>query len=415
MSQRYQVAKERYAEFGIDTEKAIAACAAIPLSIHCWQGDDLQGFEKHDASANGGLQATGNYPGRARTMDELFADLDLALSFIPGVKKVGVHACYTQPDAPAADRDAITPAHFTAWADWACSKGIGLDFNGTFFAHPKADSGYTLSHADDAIRSFWVEHGLRCREIAAYLAQRTGKTCVHNIWIPDGEKEVPVDTHGPRARLTDSLDKILAKPAEHVVDAVESKLFGLGSEAYVVGSMEYYLGYTLSRKHAISTFDMGHYHPTETVSSKISALMQFCPNILLHVSRPVRWDSDHVVAYDDELRQLMREIFRAGVQDRIYFSTDYFDASINRIFAWVIGARNTRKAMLEALLEPSAMLREVELKGDTSSRLALLEEMRTMPFAAVFDELCRREGCTEGVEWMQPVKDYEKNVLIHRR
>jgi len=415
MSDHYKLAQARYAEFGVDTEKAIEAAASIPLSIHCWQGDDLQGFEKISSAANGGLQATGNYPGRARNMEELFADLDMALSFVPGVKKVGVHACYPQADVPFTDRDAIKPEHFVAWADWACSKRIGLDFNGTFFAHPKADSGYTLSNADDEIRAFWVEHGLCCREISAYLAKRTGKTCVHNIWIPDGEKEVPADTFAPRARLTDSLDKILEKPMENVIDAVESKLFGLGSEAYVVGSMEYYLGYTLNRKNAISTFDMGHYHPTETVSGKISALMQFCPSILLHVSRPVRWDSDHVVAYDDELRQLMREIFRSKLQDRIYFSTDYFDASINRIFAWVIGARNTRKAMLEALLEPSEMIRDAERKGDTSARLALTEEMRTMPFAAVFDELCRREGCESGVNWMKPVKEYEKNVLLARK
>lgn len=409
----YETAKAIYAQYGIDVDEAIRLCDEVPLSIHCWQGDDLTGFEKHAGTNGGGLQATGNYPGKATTHEQLFSDLEMALRFIPGKKKVGIHASYLDAEV-APGRDKIRPEHFDIWIDWAKRNGLGLDFNGTFFAHEKADSGYTLSSADDEIRRYWIEHGKRCREVSAYIASKIGQPCVNNIWIPDGEKEVPMDTLSPRLRLTEALDEILAEPMEGVVDSVESKLFGIGSEAYVTGSFEFYLSYALSRRNTFITMDTGHFHPTETVSSKISALLPFVKGILLHVSRPMRWDSDHVVAFDDETRAIMSELVRCDALPKTCLSLDYFDGSINRVFAWVIGARNARKALLEAMLQPNDTLKAVEAAGDTSQRLALSQEVRTLPFGLVWDYYCAKNNAGVGMEWTAIVKEYEKTQLPNR-
>lgn len=410
----YELAKEIYQSYGIDVDRAIEKCNEIPLSIHCWQGDDICGFENSGSTNSGGIQATGNYPGKATTHEQLFSDLEMTLKLIPGEKKVGIHASYLETRNKNTDRNTISPEDFKIWADWAVDNNLGLDFNGTFFAHKMADSGYTLSSADSNIRDFWIEHGKHCRIISEYLSQRTGKPCVHNIWIPDGEKEVPIDTYSPRLRLTDSLNRILANNHPGVIDSVESKLFGIGSESYVTGSSEYYLGYSLTHNNTIITLDTGHFHPTETVSSKLSSILQFSKGILLHVSRPVRWDSDHVVTYDDELRAIMSELVRMDAFNKTYLSLDYFDGSINRIFAWVIGARNTRKAILEAFLQPVDKLQEIELCGDKSMRLAFTQELKTLPFGLVWDYYCEIQNVYIGLDWTEPVKKYEAEVQLKR-
>ncbi|MBE6885649.1 MAG: L-rhamnose isomerase [Ruminococcaceae bacterium] len=414
IEQAYALAKEQYAALGVDTDAAIAAADRVPLSIHCWQGDDVIGFEDFGGNLTGGIQTTGNYPGRARTPAELRADMDKALSYIPGEKKVNIHACYVESDTPV-DRNEIEPCHFANWANWAAEKGIGLDFNGTFFSHPKSEKA-TLSSADEEIRSFWVEHGKRVREISAYFAEKTGKPCVNNLWIPDGDKEFPVDTYGPRLRLKKSLDEIQEKPfdREKVVDCVESKVFGIGSESYVVGSHEFYMGYALSRDDVLVTFDTGHFHPTEMVSNKLSAILLYKEKVLLHVSRPVRWDSDHVVTFDDELRAIMNELVRMDALDRVYLALDYFDASINRVVAWGVGARNTRKAILNALLQPVDYLKKMEAEGDTSGRLAVAEELKSMPFGAVWDYYCAKAGVPVGLDWLEDARAYERDVLSKR-
>jgi len=413
LQKAYEIARDRYAEWGVDTEAALTRLDAIPLSLHCWQGDDVMGFETFNTGLTGGIQATGNYPGRARNLEELQRDLDEALRLIPGPSKVNLHASYLA--TPNVDRDAVEPKDFAPWADWAVTRAIGLDFNPTFISHPKSADGYTLASPDAAIREFWIEHLARCRRVAAYLGQRTGKVCIHNIWIPDGEKELPVDSLSPRQRLTDALDRGLSEKVDdrYMLDAVESKLFGIGSEAYVVGSHEYYIGYALSRG-TLLTLDSGHYHPTEVISGKFTALLLFVKGLLLHVSRPMRWDSDHVVLFDDELRQMMREIVRNRLEDRVYIGNDYFDASINRIAAWVIGTSNTRKALLAALLEPTDRLRTLETEGDRTSRLALTQELLTLPLGAVWDEYCHRHDRPEAEKWLPEVKRYEKDVLAGR-
>lgn len=410
--QGYEFARELYAGYGVDVEKAIAECDRTPISVHCWQGDDVAGFEKNGGALTGGIQATGNYPGRARTPEELRADIDFAFRFIPGVKKVNLHANYLESDA-CVDRDGIEPAHFEKWADWAVERGIGLDFNPTFFSHPKSENG-TLSSADEQVRQFWIEHDRRCRRIGSYFAQRTGKECVINHWIPDGCKEVPVDTLSPRLRLKDSYDRIFEDPAPGVVDALESKVFGIGAESYTVGSHEFYLCYTMGRDDVIATFDTGHFHPTETVSGKLSAMLAFKPKLLLHVSRPVRWDSDHVVNFDDETRAIMDELVRMDALDRVYIATDYFDASINRVAAWVIGVRNARKALLEALLAPVDTLKSLEAAGDNTARLAWTQEFKAKPFSLVWDYYCQTRGCGVGLEWLDEVKKYEAEVTLRR-
>lgn len=409
-----ELAKEIYEPFNISVEKAIAQCDDTPITIHCWQCDDGKGLEGSGLPMSGGILATGNHPGKARTFEEITADLEKALSFIPGKKKVNVHAIYLDNMGQFVDRDEIEPKHFDKWIDWANRLDVGLDFNPTFYSHPKSESGFTLSNADEDIRRFWVEHGKRCRRIAAYMAQKTGKPVVNNIWIPDGDKEVPVDTASPRARLKESLDEILAQPYEGVIDAVESKLFGLGSESYVVGSHEFYMGYALKRGDVLITFDTGHFHPTETVSSKLSAVLGFAPGLLLHVSRPVRWDSDHVVAFDDETRAIMKELARLEAFDRIHIALDYFDGSVNRIMALAVGARNTRKALLEALLQPVKFFKELEKVGDRGSRLAYTQEFAAMPFSLVWDAYCSQSGVPVGADWISDALQYEKDVLLKR-
>ena len=408
----FELAKELYAAYGVDVEKAMALCDETPLSIHCWQGDDVRGFDQDGGDLTGGIQTTGNYPGRASTPEELRQDMAYAFRFIPGAKKVNIHASYAESDT-FVDRDAIGQDQFKNWADWAVENGWGLDFNPTFFSHPLSENG-TLSSADEKVRRFWIEHDRRCREIGGYFASRTGQPCVINHWIPDGSKEVPVDTLSPRLRLRDSYDQIFEKEIPGVVDAVESKVFGIGVEAYTVGSHEFYMGYAMSHDRVLATFDTGHFHPTEMVSAKLSAMLAFKDKVLLHVSRPVRWDSDHVVNFDDETRAIMDEIVRMDALKRVYIATDYFDASINRIVAWVVGARNTRKALLEALLQPVDTLKAMERAGDNSSRLAYTQEFKAMPFALVWNMYCARKEAGVGLEWLKEVKAYEADVLAKR-
>ncbi len=415
INKAYEIAKEKYAELGVNTDAAIAALDTVPVSYHCWQCDDVLGFENLSGSLTGGIQTTGNHPGRATTPDEVRADMDKAFSYVPGPKKANIHACYIEA-GKAVDRNEIEPEHFSAWADWAVERGYGLDFNPTYFSHPKSADNYTLSHRNKDIRDFWVEHGIRSGKVAEYFGKRTGKMCVNNIWIPDGEKEFPIDSMGPRERLIDSLDRILGADTEceHHTNSVECKLFGIGSESYVVGSHEFYMGYALTRKNTIITLDTGHFHPTELVSNKISALLAYVDKILLHVSRGVRWDSDHVVAFDDETRMIMREIVRLGALDRMFIATDYFDASINRIMALAVGARNTKKALLEALLQPVDKLKKLEIEGDLGSRLALTEELKAMPVDAVWDYYCEKNGVQTGIKWIEDARKYEDEVLLKR-
>ncbi len=416
MSDSFQIAKEAYADLNVDVEAALARLEKTPISIHCWQGDDVGGFEKEGASLEGGgIQATGNYPGKARTLAELRKDLDTALSLIPGRHRLNLHACYADLGGKKIDRDAYTVAQFQSWIDWAKPHGLGLDFNPSFFSHPLANDGLTLTHPDPKIREFWIQHGIACRKIGAEMGRQLGSPTVTNVWIPDGSKDLPADRKAPRARLQASLDTIFADkldPQLHL-DAVESKLFGIGSESYVVGSHEFYLGYAIKNQ-VVLCLDSGHFHPTETLADKISSTLLFVPEILLHVSRGVRWDSDHVVLFDDATRAVMEEIVRGGFLDRTHIGLDFFDASINRISAWVIGTRNAQKALLSALLEPIQSLREAELAKDNATRLALMEEAKTLPLGAVWDEFCTRQNVPVGHKWIAEVKAYEKSVLSLR-
>ena len=412
----YELARERYATLGIDTEEVMKTLSKISLSLHCWQGDDVGGFEKPAASlSGGGIQVTGNYPGKARSIEELRADLREAYSLIPGRHRLNLHAIYGDFQGKLVDRDQITPAHFAGWIDWAKQQGLKLDFNATCFSHPKADDGFTLSHRDKGIRDFWIEHTKRCREISAVMGRELQSPCIHNLWIPDGSKDHSVDRFSYRAFLLDSLDKVFATsyPSNEMKDSVESKLFGIGSEAFVVGSHEFYMAYALSRKKMVC-IDMGHFHPTESVADKISSMLQFFDEILLHVSRGVRWDSDHVVILNDDVRSLAEEIIRSNALNRVNIALDFFDGSLNRIGAWVIGARSTLKALLAALLEPREKLRAFENKGDNFGRLALLEEARVLPLGAVWDYYCVNSGVPTGEEWIAEVHRYEQTVLSKR-
>ena len=411
----YELAKATYAAYGVDADRAIERLAGVPVSMHCWQGDDVGGFEAVESADGGGIQATGNYPGKARTADELRADLEKALSLIPGKHRLNLHAMYAETGGVPVDRNALQPEHFTAWIDWCKANGLGMDFNPTCFAHPKADDGFTLSHADQGIRAFWIEHCIACRKIAEHAGRALGTPAVTNIWIPDGSKDIPVDRNAPRARLKDSLDAILAEPIDRAcnLDAVESKLFGIGSESYVVGSHEFYLGYAV-RNNTLLCLDAGHFHPTEVISDKISSVMQYIDEILLHVSRGVRWDSDHVVILSDELRAIAEEIVRHGFLNRVHIGLDFFDASINRIAAWVTGTRAMIKALLIAMLEPTDLLRGLEDAGDNTARLALLEELKTLPFGAVWDYYCFKQDTPPAAAWINEVKQYETDVLAKR-
>jgi L-rhamnose isomerase len=411
----YRLARERYASAGVDIEKAAARLTKIAVSIHCWQGDDVAGFEADAGGLGGGLAVTGNHPGRARTPAELRDDLDAALALIPGRHRVNLHASYGEFGGRRVDRDAVEPAHFAGWIAWAKERRLGLDFNPTCFAHPKAVDGFTLSHTDRGVRRFWIEHCRRAREIGAAFGRALGTPCVTNVWVPDGFKDTPADRSGPRERLAESLDEVFAKPLSprHNLDAVEPKLFGIGSESCTVGSAEFYLGYCITRKKLLC-LDAGHFHPTESVADKISSVLLFLPQILLHVSRGVRWDSDHVVTLNDDLLAIAREVVSGGDPARVHVGLDYFDASINRVAAWVIGTRNMLRALLIALLEPPA-IRRAERVGDTTARLALQEEARGLPFAAVWDQYCVEHEVPVGDAWLDAVKRREKDVLEARR
>ncbi len=411
----YQLAQERYVSIGVNVDEALKALAGIPISIHCWQGDDVGGFENAGQELGGGLAVTGNYPGKARTAAELRADFERVLSLVPGRHRFNLHACYAEMNSRKVDRDALTVDQFKNWIDWARGLKIGLDFNQTYFAHPKVVGGLTLTSTDQGTRKFWVEHGIRCREIGAGIGRALGSSCLTNLWIPDGIKDTPADRRGPRERLLQSLDAIFKKKIDrkYNVDSVEPKLFGIGAESYTPGSHEFYIGYAVSRQ-ILLTLDAGHYHPTEGIADKISSVLCFLPEIALHVSRGVRWDSDHVVTLTDDLQAIAQEIVWGGYWDRVRIGLDYFDASINRIAAWVIGTRNMRKALLLALLSPVARLKSAEAGGDFTSRLALMEEAKSLPFGAVWDYYCVQMDVPPGENWLTEVKKYEATELAKR-
>ncbi len=401
IEQSYALARERYAEFGVDTDRALELLRKTPVSAHCWQLDDLTGFENFGSVLSGGIQATGSYPGKPTSVEEYFEHLDRFIALIPGALKLALHAVYRITDEDVS-RDALAPRHFAAWVDYAKEKGVGLDFNPTYFSHPMADSGFTLSSEDPAVRRFWIDHGKACRRIGEYFGQELGQVCVTNHWIGDGSKDVRIDKLGPRARLMESLDEIFAEPIDrkHNLDSVESKLFGLGVESYTVGSHEFYTNYAMSRDNCIICLDAGHFHPTECISDKLSSYLCFGKELMLHVSRPVRWDSDHVVMWDDETKAIMQEIVKCDALERVHIGTDYFDASIDRIAASVIGVRNAKKALLYALLQPNEQLMAYEREMDYTHRLALHEEVRTLPVGSVWDMFCETEG-VPGSAWFR--------------
>ena len=409
---RYTEAKEIYAAYGIDTEKALNTLKDVIVSVHCWQGDDVGGFDNREA-LSGGIQTTGNYPGKASTPEELMADIDKAFSLTPGKKKINLHACYAIFDDEPVGRDKIEPKHFAKWVEFAKARNMGIDFNPTYFSHPMVKDGLTLSSPDEEVRKYWVEHGKACIRIAEYFANETGEPCVMNIWTPDGYKDIPADRMGPRARFKKSLDEILDIPYDKtkVYVTLESKVFGIGVESYTVGSAEFTLSYS-NFKGITPLMDNGHYHPTEVVSDKISSLLLFNEKIALHVTRPVRWDSDHVVLFDDETKEIMKEIVRNDALDRVFIATDYFDASINRISAWVTGLRNVQKALLFALLQPNDKLKELQNAGDMTELMVLQEDMKTAPMGDVWNEYLRREGIA--ADYITEVKKYEKEVLSKR-
>ncbi len=410
---RFDEAVKYYSNLGVDAEKALDIIKDVPVSIHCWQGDDVVGFDSKEA-LSGGIQTTGNYPGKATTPEELMADLDKALSLMPGKKKLNLHACYAIiEDGDSADRDSIEPKHFAKWLEFAKAHDMGLDFNPTYFSHPMVKDGLTLSSPDDEVRAFWVKHGQACIRIAEYFATETGIPCVVNIWIPDGYKDIPADRMGPRARFKDSLDKILSIPYDKkkVYITLESKVFGIGVESYTVGSAEFTLSYS-TQNGLTPLMDNGHYHPTEVVSDKIPALLLFNEKVALHVTRPVRWDSDHVVLFDDETKEIAKEIVRCDALDRVFIATDYFDASINRLSAWVTGVRSVQKALLFALLQPNAKLKALQDAGNMTEVMVVSEELKTAPFGDIWAEYLKRQGVEN--DYLTVIKDYEKKVLVNR-
>ncbi len=411
--QAYGIAKDRYAHEGVDADKALEVLDSIPISIHCWQGDDVLGFENPDGALTGGIQTSGNYPGRARNPQELRSDLETAFAHIPGKKRLNLHAIYLEANGPV-DRDEIAPEHFAGWIAWARQNGLALDFNPTLFSHPKSAQNLTLSHPDEAIRRFWIDHCIASRKISEAMGSELGTSSIMNIWIPDGEKDNPSDRLLPRQRLVASLDEILAAmTGQHHKVAVEGKLFGIGAESFTVGSNEFYLAYAATRK-SLLCLDAGHFHPTENVADKISTALCFVDELLLHVSRPVRWDSDHVVLLDDPTIAIAQEIVRCCALERVNIGLDFFDASINRVAAWVIGARNMRKALLLALLEPRRQLLEAEKKFDYTTRLALMEEQKSMPWPAVWEYYCTTRDIAPGREWLSCVRKYESDVMSRR-
>ena len=413
-SSAYREASASWQKLGVDVPKALRTLGRIPISLQCWQGDDVQGFEDSGSAMGGGLAVTGGYPGRARTPGELRADLEVALSVLPGRHRLNLHAIYGDFGARVPDRDAIEPKHFAAWIAWAKRHGLGLDFNPTCFAHPFAADGFTLSHPDKRIRAFWIEHCRRSRRIGAAMGRALGTPCVTNVWIPDGFKDPPADRAAPRTRLAEALDAVFREKLSdrHNLDAVEPKLFGIGAESCTVGSHEFYLGYAISRRKLIC-LDAGHYHPTESIADKLSAVLPFVPGLLLHVSRGVRWDSDHVVTQTDELMAIAREVVANGYLGKVHLGLDYFDASINRVAAWVIGTRALRRALLWALLEPPA-IRDAERVGDLTARLAWQEEMKALPFAAVWEQFCASQGVPADARWLDVVRRHERKVFNDR-
>ena len=411
---RYEEAKAKYLKQGVDVDKAIETLKNIPISIHCWQGDDVTGFENVGGTLTGGIQTTGNYPGKARTPDELMADFEKAISLIPGKKRINLHACYAIFDGEKAERDELKPEHFKKWVDFAKKNNIGVDFNPTFFSHEKAADSLTLTSPDDEKRNFWIRHGIASRRIAAYFAKELGTHCLNNVWIPDGYKEIPADRLGPRMRLKDSLDKIFEEKLDGVVDCIESKVFGIGLEAYTVGSNEFCLSYAASKEGVYYLLDNGHFHPTEVVSDKIPSLLAFFDKIPLHVTRSVRWDSDHVVILEDEIKEIAKEIVRNNAEEKVLIGLDFFDASINRVAAWVIGSRNMQKALLYALLLPNAKMKALQDAGDFTEKLMLDEEMKTYPFGDVWEEYCKQSGVPSDESWYAEIKQYEKDVLLKR-
>ena len=415
MTDRYQYAKGQYAAWGVDTDAALERLKNIPISIHCWQGDDVTGLEGQGQALSGGIQTTGNYPGRARNFHELTADFAKTLSLVPGKKRINLHASYAvfEPGG-AVDRDRIEPKHFAKWVEFAQAQGVGIDFNPTFFSHPMVTDNLTLSSPDERVRSFWVEHGRRCRRIAAYFAQALNTHCLCNVWIPDGYKDIPADRLGPRLRLKKSLDEIFEEKLPGVIDCVESKVFGIGMESYTVGSAEFYLSYAASHPGVYDLLDNGHYHPTETVSDKIPSLLAFFDIVPLHVTRPVRWDSDHVVLFEDEVKEIAKEIVRNGAEDRVLIGLDYFDASINRVAAWALGARNMQKALLYALLQPAEDMRALQDKSDFTRLLLEGEELKTLPFGDVWERYCQEQGAPTGKEFLEEINRYETAVTSRR-
>lgn len=414
--ERYEVAKEMYAGLGVDTDQALETLKNIPISMHCWQGDDVTGFD-HDGPLTGGIQATGDYPGKARTPEELMADIDKVLSFVPGKHKLNLHANYAIfEEGEFADRDKLELKHFKKWVEFAKERGLGLDFNPTYFSHDKVKDGLTLSSPDEEIRRFWINHGKACIRISQYFAEELGQPCVMNIWIPDGYKDIPADRLGPRARFKDSLDQILSidYDREKVLVCLESKVFGIGMESYTVGSSEFTMNYA-AKNGILSLMDNGHYHPTEVVSDKIPSLLLFSDKIALHVTRPVRWDSDHVVLFDDETREIAKEIVRNDALDRVLLALDFFDASINRISAWTVGMRNMQKALLYALLLPNRQMKEMQDQNRFTELMVLQEEIKTYPFGAVWDYFCESQGVPVREEWFKKVQKYENDVLSLRK
>jgi len=411
----YASAKEQYATIGVDTDTALTQLSKIPISVHCWQGDDVAGFEGDSGITGGGIMATGNYPGRARTIDELRRDLEMVYSLVPGKHRLNLHASYLDHGGKKIDRTEIEETHFQSWVDWARQQQLGLDFNPTYFSHPLANDGFTLAHPDKHIRDFWIEHGKRSRKIGAFFGRELNNTCVTNIWIPDGLKDTPADRRGPRELLTESLNATLAEklnPA-HNLDAVECKLFGLGSESYVVGSHEFYLGYAVKNQ-TVLCLDAGHFHPTESIADKISSVMFYVPRLLLHVSRGVRWDSDHVIVLNDDLQSIARELVVGNYLERTHVGLDFFDASINRVAAWSIGTRNILRALLIALLEPTKNLQSLEREGDYTARMALFESLKSMPFGAVWNQYCESKDTPQDQQLLNPIRSYEKEVLAKR-
>lgn len=411
----YEQAKERYAAIGVDVEKAIATLKSLPVSLHCWQGDDVKGFDQ-DGPLTGGIQATGNYPGKARTPQELMADIEKVISLCPGKKKLNLHACYAVFDGEAVDRDKIEPRHFAPWVEFAKKHNMGIDFNPTFFSHPMCRDGLTLSSPDEEVRRFWINHGKACIRISQYFAEETGIPCVMNIWTGDGYKDIPADRMGPRERYKDSIEQILSEPFDKakVKPCVESKVFGIGVEAFTAGSAEFSLMFAASHDGCLPLMDNGHYHPTEVVSDKIPALLCFFPEIALHITRPIRWDSDHVVLFDDETKEIAKEIVRCNATDRVYMALDYFDASINRISAWTVGFRSWQKALLNALLTPNDTFKRLQDENRLTELMVLTEELKTYPFGDVWEHYCETECVLADVEWFEEVKKYENEVLSKR-